>query len=110
MGLGSFEKIYVLLSFFLSMPGLWPQRIWTLAHKICLQSLPLGKDYDAAERRGRPVEGDAVGGIERRRGLCNFVSVLIVDEENEQKERGEKGLHWRVEKGEGAYAIRSCGS
>ena len=37
---------------------------WTLAHKICLQSLPLGKDYDAAERRGRPVEGDAAGGIE----------------------------------------------
>ena len=98
------------MHFCLLLPGLWPQRIWTLAHKICLQSLPLGKDYDAAERRGRPVEGDAVGGIERRRTLCNFVSVLIVDEENEQKERGEKGLQGRVEKGEGAYAIRSCGS
>ena len=39
-----------------------------------------------------------------------FVFVLIFDEKNEQKERGEKGLQGRVEKGEGAYAIRSCGS
>ena len=108
MGLSSFAKIYALLSS--STWSLAQTDKWTLAHKICLQSLPLGKDYDAAERRGRPVEGDAVGGIERRRGLCNFVSVLIVDEENEQKERGEKGLQGRVEKGEGAYAIRSCGS
>ena len=92
------------------MPGLWPQRIWTLAHKICLQSLPLGKDYDAAERRGEAGRRRCSGGNRRRRGLCNFVSVLIVDEENEQKERGEKGLQGRVEKGEGAYAIRSCGS
>ena len=49
-------------------------------------------------------------GGERRRGFCNLVFVLIVGEENEQKERGEKGLQGRVEKGEGAYAIRSCGS
>ena len=59
----------------------------------------------------REGEGDAVVvGGERRKGLCNLVFVLIFDEENEQKERGEKGLRGRVEKGEGAYAIRSCGS
>ena len=61
-------------------------------------------------REGGAGRRGCSGGIERRRTLCNFVSVLIVDEENEQKERGEKGLQGRVEKGEGAYAIRSCGS
>ena len=41
----------------------------------------------------REGEGDAVVvGGERRKGLCNLVFVLIFDEENEQKERGEKGL------------------